>query len=125
MGEIILESGDELLLDAGPVFSDASEIVCNNLENIRMETHAEEREFMFAFQVVGACIKASAEWGSPHAVPKLRFCMTFGVWNAFGNRESWCSCEGVSDHKFGSVERSWSKEINGALPNIDILRQVV
>lgn len=51
----MLQGGDELLLDAGLGFNGESGSVQRNLENVRMDMHAEEREFMFAFQVVGVC----------------------------------------------------------------------
>lgn len=55
LGDVELRAGDALLLDAGAAFDEASDAVQRNLSGIELEDAAEEREFMFAFEVVGAC----------------------------------------------------------------------
>ena len=60
LGDVQLRAGDALLLDAGGAFDEASDVVQNNLSDIELEDSGEEREFMFAFQVVGACAEHAA-----------------------------------------------------------------
>lgn len=53
LGDVALQAADEIVFDCGDEFDEASEIVQRNLCDVDVVESGGEREFMFAFEVLG------------------------------------------------------------------------
>jgi len=54
LGDVVLRGKDEILFDCGDEFDEASDTVQQNLMDIGVVENESEREFMVAFEVLGA-----------------------------------------------------------------------